>query len=147
MVSVRVISAVAPAAAYPSDNVVVSGHGFGHGRGMGQYGALGYALRGAPYTDILQHYYSNTTAGSIANDPITVQLTKFDGVDAIVQQEKSHLVITSGTGQQLAANQGAALVRRTGPNVFTVFVSANCAGGPGGWQVLASNVAGPVILS
>src|SRR3954453_21273120 len=121
MSTLLVTHAAAPAAAYPSPNVVLAGHGFGHGRGMGQYGALGYALRGAPYTDILQHYYSNTTAGTIANDPITVQLTKFDGVDGIVQQEKGHLVITNGGGQQLAANQGAALVRRTGANLFTVF--------------------------
>src|SRR4051812_7627616 len=147
MAVLMVVHAAGPVAAYPSSNVVIAGHGWGHGRGMGQFGALGYALRGAPYAGILQHYYSNTTAGSIPNDPITVQLTRFDGVDGIVQQEKSHLVITSGTGQQLAANQGAALVRRTAVNVFTVFVAANCAGGPSGWQQLATNVAGPVILS
>src|SRR3954453_2623708 len=147
MAVLMVVYAAAPVAAYPSSNVVIAGHGWGHGRGMGQYGALGYALRGAPYTDILQHFYSNTTPGTVGNDPITVQLTRFDGVDGLGQQEKSHLVITNGNGQQLAANQGAALVRRTAPNVFTVFVAANCAGGPSGWQTLAANVPGPVVLS
>ena len=44
-------------AAFPSDHVDFVGHGFGHGRGMGQYGALGYALGGMAYGDILQHYY------------------------------------------------------------------------------------------
>src|SRR5881227_3669581 len=147
MTALMVVHAAAPVAAYPSPNVVLAGHGFGHGRGMGQYGALGYALRGAPYTDILQLFYSNTTPGTIANDPITVQLTKFDGVDSIVQQEKGHLVITNGGGQQLAANVGAALVRRTGANLFTVFVASNCGGAPSGWQQLATNQAGPIVLS
>src|SRR4051794_22224321 len=147
MTALMVVQAAAPVAAYPSSNVVLAGHGFGHGRGMGQYGALGYALRGAPYTDILQHFYSNTTPGTIANDPITVQLTKFDGHDGIVQQEKGHLVITNGGGQQLAVNQGAALVRRTGANLFTVYVASNCGGAPSGWQQLATNQAGPIILS
>src|SRR3954447_7869568 len=123
MTALMVVQASAPVAAYPSSNVVLAGHGFGHGRGMGQYGALGYALRGAPYTDILQHFYSNTSPGTIANDPITVQLTKFDGVDSIVQQEKSHLVVTAGNGTQLAANVGAGRARRTGANLFAVDVA------------------------
>src|SRR5947208_11284789 len=86
MTALMVVHAAAPAAAYPSGNVVVSGHGFGHGRGMGQYGALGYALRGAPYTDILQHYYSNTTAGTIPAGAVSVELVAANGTDAIIYQ-------------------------------------------------------------
>ena len=77
--------AAAPAHAV-SDTVVISGHGFGHGRGMGQYGALGYALQGQSYTQILQHFYGNTAAGGIdPNTGISVQLVAADGKDAIVQ--------------------------------------------------------------
>src|SRR5918994_3227192 len=39
---------------------VVSGHGWGHGVGMGQWGARGYALRGHRYGWILAHYYPGT---------------------------------------------------------------------------------------
>ena len=43
-----------PAAAYPAAAVELKGHGFGHGRGMGQYGALVFALAGSTYTQILE---------------------------------------------------------------------------------------------
>jgi SpoIID/LytB domain protein len=55
---VPVLSLSAPtASAYPSATVDLTGHGWGHGRGMGQYGAYGYAKAGQPYTWILDHYY------------------------------------------------------------------------------------------
>ena len=39
------------------------GRGWGHGTGMSQWGAHGMALLGATYTDILAHYYRNTSVG------------------------------------------------------------------------------------
>jgi stage II sporulation protein D len=42
---------------------VVRGHGFGHGVGMSQYGAYGYAKHGRDYRSILRHYYAGTTLG------------------------------------------------------------------------------------
>src|SRR5215212_2420439 len=39
---------------------VIRGAGFGHGIGMSQYGAYGYALEGARYQGILAHYYKGT---------------------------------------------------------------------------------------
>jgi stage II sporulation protein D len=46
------------AAAQASVSWVVKGHGFGHGVGMSQYGAYGYAEHGKDYSFILQHYYT-----------------------------------------------------------------------------------------
>ena len=43
---------------------VISGRGWGHGVGMSQYGALGFAMRGTPYARILAHYYRGTTLGA-----------------------------------------------------------------------------------
>lgn len=40
------------------DEVVVNGRGWGHGVGMGQYGAAGKANRGMSYDDILAEYYN-----------------------------------------------------------------------------------------
>lgn len=40
------------------DRVVVEGRGWGHGVGMGQYGALGKAERGLTYEEILAAYYN-----------------------------------------------------------------------------------------
>ncbi len=58
------VGAVATQQSYwvPVDQqVVVQGHGFGHGHGMSQYGAEGAALAGKTYTDILDFYYPGTS--------------------------------------------------------------------------------------
>jgi stage II sporulation protein D len=47
----------------------IRGAGFGHGIGMSQYGAYGYALHGATYDAILRHYYTGTSLGQ--TDPST----------------------------------------------------------------------------
>ena len=39
---------------------VVTGRGYGHGVGMSQYGAMGYAQNGTTYDAILAHYYPGT---------------------------------------------------------------------------------------
>ncbi len=42
-----------------NDNLVnITTNGFGHGVGMSQYGALGMAIEGYKYSEILKHYYS-----------------------------------------------------------------------------------------
>ena len=43
---------------------MVKGHGFGHGVGMSQYGAYGYAKHGKGYRFILGHYYPGRASGS-----------------------------------------------------------------------------------
>jgi stage II sporulation protein D len=52
-------------AARASVRWVVAGHGFGHGVGMSQYGAYGYASHGKGYRFILGHYYSGTAIGTL----------------------------------------------------------------------------------
>ena len=69
-----------PAAAAPG-SVTLVGHGYGHGRGLGQYGALGYALdHGWSARTILDHYYGGTDQGVADNSPISVRLTTLDSV-------------------------------------------------------------------
>jgi stage II sporulation protein D len=43
--------------------IVVTGKGWGHGVGMSQWGAYGYARHGWSYRQILAHYYPGTTLG------------------------------------------------------------------------------------
>ena len=50
---------VAPAGSGPL--FLFTGHGWGHGVGMSQYGAYGYAQHGSTYDQILAHYYPGTT--------------------------------------------------------------------------------------
>jgi stage II sporulation protein D len=47
----------------------IRGAGFGHGVGMSQYGALGFAQHGRTYDAILRHYYTGTGLGT--TDPAT----------------------------------------------------------------------------
>ena len=42
----------------------IRGAGFGHGVGMSQYGAYGFAQHGSTYDQILRHYYTGTELGT-----------------------------------------------------------------------------------
>jgi stage II sporulation protein D len=42
---------------------VITGHGWGHGVGMSQYGAYGYAQHGFTYDKIVAHYFPGTQLG------------------------------------------------------------------------------------
>jgi stage II sporulation protein D len=52
------------AAARAASTFYIHGGGDGHGIGMSQYGAYGYALHGADYKTILAHYYRGTALSS-----------------------------------------------------------------------------------
>ena len=47
------------------DNIKITTYGYGHGVGLSQYGANGYAKEGYNYKDILKHYYTNINISSI----------------------------------------------------------------------------------
>ena len=55
---------VLPAAANAASSFDITGGGDGHGIGMSQYGAYGYAQHGWTYRQILGHYYQGTAIGS-----------------------------------------------------------------------------------
>jgi len=59
------------------------GHGFGHARGMSQYGAQGAALRGIGWASIVKFYYKDTTLKTVSGD-VRVLLTEDDDTDTIV---------------------------------------------------------------
>ena len=68
---------VAPAAD-AATSVVVRGAGFGHGIGLSQYGAYGFAQKGFSYKRILSHYYKGTDLGSASSKPVRVLLQASD---------------------------------------------------------------------
>jgi stage II sporulation protein D len=55
---------LAAAPAQAGARFTIRGAGFGHGVGMSQFGALGYAEHGATYDAILRHYYTDTALGT-----------------------------------------------------------------------------------
>ena len=96
--------APAGASPYPLPTVELAGHGWGHGRGLGQYGALGYALQGWQSSQILDHFYGGSQSGPNPVPSMSVRLTGFDGNDTIVVQEQSHLSTpVDGGGGRYAA--------------------------------------------
>jgi stage II sporulation protein D len=111
--TIAVLAAVTAGTARASTTLIVTGHGWGHGVGMSQYGAYGYALHGWKYKRILYHYYPGTTltrggepnvrvllaqATKVATIGCATQITVSDG-----RRFKAHLPAgTYGVGPRLA---------------------------------------------
>src|SRR3954467_12658510 len=72
--AVLALAALAPAA---RADYVVDGRGFGHGVGLSQYGAYGYALReGRDVRFILSHYYTGSGYGTAPGTRMRVRLKR-----------------------------------------------------------------------
>src|SRR5665648_49127 len=72
-------------AATTTDEYTFTGHGWGHGRGMGQYGALGYAVdHGWSHLEILDHFYGGTARGNIGNPEMSVELLAMTNLPLVV---------------------------------------------------------------
>jgi stage II sporulation protein D len=77
---------VAAGSAGAQTTFVVEGRGWGHGVGLSQYGAYGYALRGWGYERILAHYYRGTALSSRPNRIVRV----------LVAEGRPRLLVGSG---------------------------------------------------
>jgi len=147
------VALAAPSASgYPYADVTLQVHGFGGGAGMGQWGALGYAVTGSNYLQILNHYYGTlgngqpTTVGTPAgwndDDPVTVALTEN------ANGGNNDVIVTSATAftaNGVSVPAGSAVrFHWTGSNsAWEIDTAGNCAGG-GGWTPVAFNVANPI---
>jgi SpoIID/LytB domain protein len=70
----------------PADGVFqMQGSGWGHGRGMSQWGAYQAALSGVPYAQILSFYYPGTTVAAMPDASIRVLLASDTGRDLVVR--------------------------------------------------------------
>jgi stage II sporulation protein D len=85
--------------------LVFSGHGWGHGVGMSQYGAYGYALHGARYDQILAHYYPGTTLGPAPASTIRVLLA--DKKKKVTISADGDASVVDGTGARHTLPPGA----------------------------------------
>src|SRR5215218_1850994 len=73
-----------------ASRLTIRGAGFGHGVGMSQYGAMGYATQGAGYSDILAHYYTGTALGTTEPTRVVrVLLQSTSGAAAITSAERA----------------------------------------------------------
>jgi stage II sporulation protein D len=100
-----VVPAPAPA---PIRTFVISGHGWGHGVGMSQYGALGYARAGVTYDKILLHFYPGTQLG-----PATVKRLR-----VLVGEKVPHATIASPADFSVRDGAGTTYPLQAGSYAF-----------------------------
>lgn len=104
-------SPVKAAPGNPADAVavVIDGQGNGHGRGLSQYGSLGWSVTyGRDWNWILDHYYGGTVAGTAPEGlRITVALGAFDGLQTAIVAANSNAVWLGG----VAGNFGSLVAR------------------------------------
>jgi stage II sporulation protein D len=147
-----------PAVASASTVYVTQGRGFGHGIGMSQYGAQGFAQNGWSYRRILAHYYRGTTVGTAATGTVRVLLRSGAGSLAVSHVSKAGSkrlnplytylarvrgsgIVLRGPGGRVARSSGP--LRLIGPAGYTVLGSGYRGAmelRPGGGGVMAINV-------
>ena len=102
--SVVALGTASPAAAEevverPADGVFsIEGHGWGHGRGMSQWGAQGAASLGRTADEITAFYYPGTAKAVLAPAPIRVLLQGDEGRDLQVHAAAGLKVTDVATG-------------------------------------------------
>ena len=107
LATLLIVLSAAPAEA--ATRLTVRGAGFGHGVGMSQYGALGFAQHGATYGDIIAHYYTGT------------QIAKLDGPSQV------RVLLDSGGSVRVRGVSAVVGSRALTPSATYTAVS----GGPG----------------
>ena len=81
-----------------------TGHGWGHGVGMSQYGAYGYAQHGLTFQDILAHYYPGTTLGPAPATTIRVLLA--DKKKVLTLASEVPFTVLDGAGRSVTVAAG-----------------------------------------
>ena len=116
------VLAAAPAAAEEfvpvSDDgtFTITGHGYGHGIGLSQYGAYGAAQQGLAAGQILAFYYPGTTRQQVGDPQIRVHLSAYDG---------NGITMVAPPGQQMTVTDEASGANATGPaTMYKVTVDA-----------------------
>jgi stage II sporulation protein D len=127
--------AVAAAPADAASRLTIRGAGFGHGVGMSQYGAMGFAEHGAGYRDILAHYYTGTQIAKLA-EPSQVRILldsgssiRVKGVDLIIGGKP---LDPGATYRAVPAGSGLVSLRRPSGSEFGRFQAPLRLRGAGG---------------
>jgi SpoIID/LytB domain protein len=141
------IAAAASAPTVAATSLVLDGHGNGHGYGLSQWGAYGYAVdQGWTDTQILDHYYGGTVAASIPlTTTVGVRLQHLDDAQTAVVSQSGGLLVAGLAGGPWKS----VLVREVAPLVYSVWARGDrevCPSADGdpvatGWQLVAATVA------
>jgi SpoIID/LytB domain protein len=91
-----------------ASTLVLTGHGWGHGIGMGQWGAYGYARHGWSWERILAHYYVGTTIGVGPAPEVRVLL--LDGKRSVALSSSTPWLVVDANGTKLGLPAGKLVV-------------------------------------
>jgi SpoIID/LytB domain protein len=129
---------------------VLDGRGNGHGYGLSQWGAYGYAVDfGWSSAQILDHYYGGTVAGTVALDTtITVRMQHLDDQQTAVVNPNGLLVVDGVVGGPWKS----VLAREVSPSVYAVWARSDAQVCPAasddptalGWTLVAGALGAPV---
>jgi stage II sporulation protein D len=97
----------------------VVGHGWGHGVGLAQYGAYGYALHGWSYDRIVDHFFPGTTLDQ--SDRRTVRVLLQGSAPRAVVSSQGRFTVRDATG---AKHKLAAGSYSIGPDLKLRFLGA-----------------------
>jgi stage II sporulation protein D len=132
LLAATLAASLACASAANAAELVVSGAGYGHGVGMSQEGALGYAEHGYSYQAILAHYYTGTALGTapagaqvrvlIGSKVHTIALETY--VRGVVSAEISPSWPLAALEAQAVASRTYALTAHAGGKRFDVYADA-----------------------
>jgi SpoIID/LytB domain protein len=157
LIALLVCAALAPAAlgaaaAAPAraSSLLIEGAGDGHGVGMSQDGALGFARHGWSYQAILAHYYSSTTLGTapakstikvlVGSKVLKLPLERY--VRGVVAAEMPSTWPAAALDAQAIASRTYALTSHAGGSRFDVYSdSRSQVYGGGGAETPATNAA------
>ena len=134
----------------------LDGHGNGHGLGMSQWGAYGYAVdSGWSATQILEHYYGGTVAGTVPTDTtIAVRLMKLDNAQTAVVSGTGGLLVDGVPGGPWRSVVAREVSPPGSAVVYSVWARSDvqsCPSGDGdpvaaGWTLIAPAVAATVTI-
>jgi stage II sporulation protein D len=104
LLALGVIVLCLPAGASAGTLFVIDGRGWGHGVGMSQYGARGYAQAGWGYERILAHYYRGTELRIVPARPVRVLLAERLPAVQISSTKPFRVVDARGKARKLKAD-------------------------------------------
>jgi SpoIID/LytB domain protein len=122
----------------------VIGHGFGHGRGLSQFGAHGAAIEGRSATQILDFYYPGTATGVLgAGSQIRVRLLAVPANAVTVTGAANLRVRDRATNVVTTLGDYAAAARYRVVATASALQVQHSANGGGTWTVVTAGV-GPM---
>jgi len=137
--SLTLLAALALAPSAPAaGRLIIKGHGYGHGIGMSQYGALGFAQHGSTYREILGHYYEQTDVVGLGAAPdvrVLLQTTRRVVVRGVVAAgaRKLHAKSSYSAG---ASGGRVSLYAASGRRLGTYPAPLRLTAPKGGWFTL-----------